>query len=587
MQINRHLNFPGTVGLVILLLAGACSSQRSAPADALVISIVGTNDVHGELLPNARRGGLAGISGYVNALRQKRDEDGGGVLLIDAGDMWQGTLESNLGEGAAVVDAYNAMGYTAAAVGNHEFDYGPAGPAAIPQEPGDDPRGALKQRLVEAQFAGLAANIIDAETGSPVAWDNVRPSIIVDVQGIKVGIVGVLASNGLQTTIAANTVGLRIAPLVESIENEARALRRAGASIVVVTAHAGGRCTEFADPLDLSSCNLDGEIMRVAEALPAGLVDHIIAGHVHQGIAHIVNGIAVTASYSRTRAFSRVDFTVDRATGAVRAKQVFPPQPTCLRVIYPGGECATADDRASDIRDAVYEGIRVVPDAAVLVIAEQAAALAATLRNQPLGVVLTSAFQLPSTTESPLANLMTDALRESLGTDIAIHNVVGGIRSGLPLGPLTFGDVYNMFPFDNRAVVVNLSGRELRDVIANQVHKGHRRAGFSGMRVFIGCANDVMEVVLQLDNGRRLADADQVSVLVNDFLALGGDGVLTPIIPRDGFVIDESMPLIRDVLVSWFRKQPGPLSADAFQSAASPRWNLPGELTAGCRLQPR
>ena len=68
--------------------------------------------------------------------------------------MWQGTLESNLGEGAAVVDAYNAMGYTAAAVGNHEFDFGPAGPAAIPEQPGDDPRGALKLRIAEAQFAG-------------------------------------------------------------------------------------------------------------------------------------------------------------------------------------------------------------------------------------------------------------------------------------------------------------------------------------------------------------------------------------------------------------------------------------------------
>jgi 5'-nucleotidase len=244
------------------------------------------------------------------------------------------------------------------------------------------------------------------------------------------------------------------------------------------------------NPDDLSSCNLDGEIMRVANALPNGLVDHIIAGHVHQGIAHIVNDIAVTSSYSSTRAFSRVDFTVDRATGALQARQVFPPQSACLRRAYPGGACAAVDDPSSAIRDAVYEGIPVVPDAVVLTIAEQAAARAETIRDEPLGVTLEAGFRAPSATESPLANLMTDALRESLGADIAIHNVLGGIRSGLPAGPLTFGDVYNMFPFDNRIVILNLSGREVRNIIASQAHKRHRRAGFSGMRVFVTCNND-------------------------------------------------------------------------------------------------
>ena len=88
MQRSRNSSLLRTVVLLIPMFAGACNSQRIAPTDNLVISIVGTNDVHGELLPKAGRGGLAGISGYVNALRQKRSEDGGAVLLIDAGDMW-------------------------------------------------------------------------------------------------------------------------------------------------------------------------------------------------------------------------------------------------------------------------------------------------------------------------------------------------------------------------------------------------------------------------------------------------------------------------------------------------------------------
>jgi 5'-nucleotidase len=566
------------------MLVAACSSQPVTPGDDLVISIVGTNDVHGELLPSAERGGVIGMSGYLDALRQKRREDNGAVLLIDAGDMWQGTLESNLAEGAAMVDAYNAMGYTAAAVGNHEFDFGPAGPAAIPEQPGDDPRGALKLRFAEASFHVLAANIIDDSTGMPVAWDNVRPSVMVDVQGIKVGIVGVLSSNGLITTIAANTVGLSLAPLAETIVEEAGALRDAGADIVIVTAHAGGRCTEFSDPRNLSSCNLGGEIMRVASALPGGLVDHIIAGHVHQGIAHVVNDIAITSSFSSTRAFSRVDFTVDRDTGVVTKRQVFPPQPACLRVTDPDGTCAVPDDPAYRVRDAVYEGFPVVPDAVVAAIANAAAARADEIRNEPLGAVLVSSFDAPSATESPLSNLMTDALRESLGTDIAVHNVLGGIRGGLPAGPLTFGDVYKMFPFDNRTVILDLSGRDLRDVVAGQVINARRLAGFSGLRIFVSCDNNAVDITLQLEDGRELQDADRVSVLANDFLVLGGDGVLTPVIPADGFPIDERMPLVRDVLVDWFKRGPQRVHPDDFLSVDHPRWNLPDNFPESCRF---
>ena len=91
---------------------------RQAP-DTAILSIIGTNDVHGAL---AR---LPVLAGFVNNLRAARARDGGAVVVIDAGDMFQGTIESNSNEGAALIDAYNAIGYTAATVGNHEFDFGP------------------------------------------------------------------------------------------------------------------------------------------------------------------------------------------------------------------------------------------------------------------------------------------------------------------------------------------------------------------------------------------------------------------------------------------------------------------------------
>ena len=86
--------------ILCISLAG-CDGQNDLgepEADLIVLSIVGTNDVHGELLPKQFKGGLTTFSGYVAALRAAREDDGGAVLLIDAGDMWQGTLESNVTE---------------------------------------------------------------------------------------------------------------------------------------------------------------------------------------------------------------------------------------------------------------------------------------------------------------------------------------------------------------------------------------------------------------------------------------------------------------------------------------------------------
>jgi 2',3'-cyclic-nucleotide 2'-phosphodiesterase (5'-nucleotidase family) len=548
--------------ITFALLVAGCA-QVAPQADLAVITVIGTNDVHGELVAQSDRGGITTFSGYVNAVRQARATDGG-LLLVDAGDMWQGTLESNLNEGYSVVEAYNAMGYAAAAIGNHEFDFGPLGPKTIPDTDSDDPQGALQARAAKADFPLLAANLIDASTGEMVEWDNVQASAVVQRAGVLIGVIGVLTESTPATTIAANVRNVRIAPLAASIEEQAKALRLAGASLVVVVAHAGSRCAEFDNPLDTSSCWMDGEIMRVAQALSAGLVDHIVAGHVHQGIAHEVNGIAVTASYSNTRAFSRVDFTIDRTSGQVVDKRIYPPQ----RIV--AGE--------------TYEGREVIPDANVVAIAERAADMAARRRAEPLGVVLDTPASHRSRPESPLGNLVTDAVLQMNDADISIHNVWGGIRAELPEGELTYGDVFRMFPFDNRVSIIELTGAELRSIVAVQAHRRNRAAGFSGMRVFVSCDVNEMQVRMLRPDGNEIADNDVLRVVVNDFLLLGGDEILTPVIPDSGFAIPNGTPFVRETIVQWFRSNPGSMSPDDFVDPDALRWNLPPELPAECQL---
>lgn len=549
------------VTLSLLVVAG-CAQVATQP-DLAVITVIGTNDVHGELVAQADRGGMTTFSGYVNAVRQARSADGG-LLLVDAGDMWQGTLESNLNEGYSVVEAYNAMGYAAAAIGNHEFDFGPLGPKSIPDGETDEPQGALRARAAKASFPLLAANLVDATTGEMVEWDNVQASAVVQRAGVLIGVIGVLTESTPATTIAANVRNIRIAPLAATIEEQAEALRLAGASLVVVVAHAGSKCTEFDDPFDTSSCRMDGEIMQVAQALPPGLVDHIVAGHEHQGIAHDVNGIAVTSSYSNTRAFSRVDFTVDRTSREVVDRRIYPPQ----RIVA----------------EAIYEGREVVPDEEVVAIVGRARDMAAKRRAEPLGVSMEDPMLHRDRPESPLGNLFTDAMLQMNDADIAIHNIWGGIRAELPEGELTYGDVYRVFPFDNRVSIIELTGEQLRLIIATQAHNRTRAAGFSGMRVYVSCEANDMQVSMLRPDGSEIVDEDTLRVVANDFLLLGGDSILTPVIPEGGFAMSSGTPLVREALVEWFRSNPGEMDPDDFVDPDELRWNLPPELPADCQL---
>src|SRR6185503_5166673 len=250
-----------TLALAVVCALGIAAA---AVADEVTISIVGTNDLHGRLFTDDEgRGGLIVLGGYVANLRAARAADGGAVLVLDAGDTFQGGIESNLSEGLMVVDAYNAIGYTALAVGNHDFDFGPVDPrtAAAAWLPAQlrgaevgDVRGALKAAAARAHFPFLAANLVDGATGKPVDWPNVMPATLVTAAGVRVGIVGAMTETGLRQTLAAHAVGLATTPLTPTIAREARELRERGADIVLLVTHAGGWCGETGDPDDLSSC---------------------------------------------------------------------------------------------------------------------------------------------------------------------------------------------------------------------------------------------------------------------------------------------------------------------------------------------
>jgi len=554
--------------LVFALLLAAPTGHPDAAAPAagrVTISLIGTNDLHGhiEALPR--------LAGYVANLRRARARDGGGVVLVDAGDMFQGTLESNLGEGAAVVRAYNLLGYDAAAIGNHEFDYGPVGPAPSPLSPADDARGALKVRASEARFPLLDANLIDATSGAPPAWPNVRPTAIIQVAGVKVGIIGMTTMATPHTTMAANFAGLAVKPLAATAVAAARELRRAGATVVIVVAHAGGSCNRFEPPDDLSSCVQGEEIFALARALANETprpVDAIVAGHTHAGVAHRVAGIPIIESYANGRAFGRIDLDIDAARGAVVDAHIFRPQ----MIPAPGKPFA-----------GTYEGAALAPDAAIAAALAPAQAAARAKRDETLSVDVTRTITRAYRTESPLGNLFADLMRTARRADVALTNG-GALREDLPAGTLTYGQLHEAMPFDNGFATMPVTGAELARAIAANLGRDTGILSVSGVRARATCQRGAIKVALTRADGKPIAPRDKLTLVTSDFLATGGDSLFSDEV-RARAVLDGGPP-IRDAMADELRARKAPLRPDdpELYDPAHPRLTYPGRpMRCGAR----
>ena len=327
------------------------------------------------------------------------------------------------------------------------------------------------------------------------------------------------------------------------------------------------------------------EIMRLAQALPDGMVDLIVAGHEHEGIAHVVNGVAVVSAFSNTRAFDRVDFTIDVASGAVLERKIFPPQLNCPAYNRETGDCEWLERDPAIVEPPVYEGTVVTPMAEVQASIDAAVAHTEAIKSEPLGVYLEDPFIRDDTPESAIARLFTDAILEEVDADISIHNTSGGIRADLQPGPLTYGDIYQISPFDNQVVILDLSGADLRRIMAAQATKTGRRAGFSGMQVYVGCIAGEPSIKMVLDDGQEIQDDDRIKVSSNDFLATLGDGILTPAMPEGGFQFETDGRMNRDLIISWLKKRGGSLSQREYEvTETNRRWNFDDSFVAECAI---
>jgi len=554
--------------LVLFLLAAACASvPPPVPAEPIHVVIVGTTDVHGwfnghvDTPPGGGKGvvwgGLPALATYVEALRGEND---GRVVVVDSGDMFQGTLESNMFEGEAVVRGYNAIGYSAAAIGNHEFDFGPIGPDAIPRKPGDDALGALKRNADLAMFPLLSANMVEKTTGKTPTW--AKRYTIVRAGAAKIGIIGLSTPDTPHVTMSINVESLLFTDPVAATVDAARELRQQGVDAIIVIAHIGGRCTNMSDTHALDSCDRRGEAMEYLERIPPGTIDAFFAGHTHSNMRHYVNGVPALQGLAMSREFSTLDLWIDVDKDRVVRNEMRPHTMICTFVYEGTDRCdPKGAPKGAELVPRTFAGETIVPDTRVATTVTPFLRRVAAKREAKVGITVAAPFARTYSGESALGDLIADALRRSAHADVGIMNS-GGIRADLPAGDLTYGDVFAVSPFDNFPAQVIMTGAEILELLRLTSDGVRGIMQVSGLRFTVDASKTGLDRLQSVtrDDGTPIDPEKLYTVIMPDFMAAGGDGVdaVMKKIAADRLQIHYAAP-IRDVIVDQLKAAPQPL----------------------------
>jgi len=448
-----------------------------------LFSFLSTNDFHGQLetgsvVSSKPVGGAAYNMTYINNYRSMNPL---GTFLVDAGDMMQGKPISNLLWGESVIDVYNLMGYKAAVIGNHEFDWGV---------------DVLQQRMEQADFPILLANVFKEGTNARPNW--MVPTVMLSAKGMDIGVIGVTSVYTPTIVMAGNTAGLEFRDAGPVVVDLATDLREAGAEMIVVLAHMP----------DVYGGVVSGEIVGVA--LPG--VDLIISGHSHSGYTGKINGIPIIQQYSSGTAIGVSNLSYDRMYEDV--------------VVATTAVVTTWND-----------GITPDPEIAALVedYKTEIAPIVNAVKASTLGPILRAGNDR-YLKEVPMGDLIADAQAWKGGTQIAFMNP-GGIRADIIYSSyphdITYGDFFTVQPFDNKLVTMNLTGAQLYALLEQQFkppQSSQKLLQTSGIKYSYDLSQPVGSriVSLTLSNGMPiLPDATSYSVACNEFIATGGDGFTT------------------------------------------------------------
>ncbi|HEY5546620.1 MAG TPA: bifunctional UDP-sugar hydrolase/5'-nucleotidase [Gemmatimonadaceae bacterium] len=471
------LRIPAVLILVVFAACarGAAPAPPPEPASASPhlatgrwLRILATNDFHGALEPRrdsrgVARGGAATLAAEIARARAECRAPSCTALLLDGGDEFQGTPASNLGYGRPVVTLFNRLDRAAAALGNHDFDWG---------------QDTLRARMREATYPILGANVTDA-WGKDIPW--IPDDTVITAGGLRVGIIGVATVATPTTTRPANVSDLRFVDPVPVVNEHARALRARGAQLVVVVAHSGAFCATQPAP----AC--DGEIIDLARGVTER-VDAIVSGHTHTPVSTVVNGIPIVQARSHGSALGVLDVSLSGAAPVVALRDVLPD--------------------------------RIAPDPAVDSLVQAVITPLQAIVNRPIAAAAEPVSGLE------LGNFMADAYRVAGGGEVGVMNR-GGVRAALDSGTVTYGELFEIAPFGNMLVRLTLTGAGLRAWLEKAVAQREVVARLSGIAVSYDTtrAPGKRIVSVTMIDGQPLADDRTYRFVYSDFLHANGDGL--------------------------------------------------------------
>lgn len=514
--------------VISVLLLSSCTSapptlKTNIPADQHIseISIFSINDLHGHLQASnpvpvmvsqdGKEGGTIPAGGYAylsSAIKAARAQKPNSILL-GAGDMIGATpIGSALLKDEPVFEALNQLDLSATSLGNHEFDIG--SPALMQKIRGIcDAQGCNYPSFRGARFEYLAANVIDKQTGKP--W--VKPYIIRQVGDVRIAIIGALT---VDTTHLVAGDGVK--DLV--FEDEAKAINRLIPEIqtqdvaaIIVLIHEGANYRGAANDPSYQCEGLRGPMVDMMPKLDPAIT-MVISGHTHQAYTCKIGGRLLVQARSYGAYFTETTLRIDRSQKRVLSA-------TAVNHLI-NQETIKPDPEAQKLVDKVVELTNVVQLRPI-------AQIAAPLNRQ----------YLPKTWDSLLGNVAVDGQLKYAQTkghaDIAIMNS-GSIRNDLPSGKrpapltITYGDLFAVQPFGNGITRMKLTGEQIIKVLQQQwtgraltdPKKLYVSTGFSYQwKASPNEAERIRDVRL---NGEALVKERLYTVIVNSFLADGGDG---------------------------------------------------------------
>ena len=509
------------------------------------ITILHTNDIHGNIGESTAfwmnpefpppLGGAASLASLIKEVRTNiAKEEDNHLIVIDAGDFWQGTPVGEKSQGRAVLDYFELAEYDMIVLGNHDFDKGVA---------------AIKEMVAYSKIPFVTANLRDPATGEYPEWENLQPYMIMEKGGIKVGIIGIITDDMPTLLPAASLEGIEfllsgttIMKFRDLLKNEM------GCDLIVVAAHTGisyNVDNKYKENIELQKLAIAEGLQYgttqyveyVYEKKGFGLQDHdltalipgidvLVGGHSHQGLYPPYedprNHTLVIQAYSKSSALGRLDLVVDD-----EHKQIIGYKSTN----YTPFTDNTAPDKAvkKKVDEYIWEAEK-------------------DLRN----IVAVSATPITrGNDETLLGSLIADAMKEEYRVDFVLFNR-GGMRADLPAGQISGKDVYQTLPFGNTAVVIDISGRDIIRILQIGFSGRRRDTQISGARVIYNPDLETKNKLcwIAMDDGTPIDLDKTYKMATSNYLSAGAVGyqLLTKLPQNDSFT-----PL-RDVLSIYLKK---------------------------------